>query len=117
MTEEKRKWKIKDLGTFLVNMLWASLRGELLIKLNIGKVFPQIIYTFILFALIILFSLGVDATMVKVENNNEILHDLEVLHTQKSYELQQLNRRTTITTLLESLGSEVAPPTKPALQK
>ncbi|MBQ7195242.1 MAG: hypothetical protein IJS07_06370 [Bacteroidales bacterium] len=114
MAEEKRKWKIKDLGTFLVNMLWAALRGELLIKLNIGKYFPQIIYTFVLFALIILFSLGVDATMVKVENNKEILHDLEVLHTQKSYELQQLNRRTRISSLLEELGSELAPPAKPA---
>ena len=112
--EQKRKWKIKDLGVFVVNTLTSFLRGELLLKLNIGKFFPQIIWTFILFALVILFSLGVDTTLVKVESNNEVLQDLEILHTQKSYELQQLKRRTRVSTLLKQLGSELDTPAKPA---
>jgi len=112
--EKERKWRISDIGRALVNSFVAILQGQFLLRLKVDKVFLQVAWTFFLFAMFILFGLGVDVTLAKVERNKKTLQELEILHTQKRYELITLNRRSTVSRLLRENGSEVAEPEKPA---
>ena len=112
--EEKKKFKISDIWAFLKNALVAIVKGEFLLRLNLDKIFPQIAYTFFLIFMIILFSLMVDSTLGRVEQNKKTLSELEMLNAQKTFELVTLDRRSTISTLLEEQGSPVAEPQKPA---
>ena len=114
MDQTKKKFKFSDIGKFLKNSLLAILRGELLLRLNVNKYFPQIAYTFLLFALTILFSLMVDSTLGKVEQNKLTLQELERINSQRTFELITLNRRSTVSTLLEEKGSDVTEPVRPA---
>ena len=114
MADTKKRIRLSDVWKFLKNSLVAILRGELLLRLNVNKYFPQIAYTFLLFALSILFSLMVDGTLGKVEQNKLTIQELERLNSQKTFELITLNRRSTVATLLEEQGSDVAEPVKPA---
>lgn len=112
--EGKMTFKISDIGRLLKNALLSILRGELLFKLNVDKLFPQIAYTFLLFALTILFSLLVDGRLEKVEANKSTIAELERLHAQRTFELVTLDRRSTVATILLEEGSEVTEPEKPA---
>jgi len=109
-----RKWKIGDVGKFLGRSLIAMFRGEFLMRMRIDKYFPQIAYTFLLSLLAILFNLMVDKTLVKVEDNKRTLQELEIQHTQKTYELVQMTRRSNVSRLLKESGSAVSEPTTPA---
>ena len=111
----KRKWRIGDIGRILAASVAAIFKGQLIFKLKIDKYFLQIAWTFLLFAMTILFSLGVDSALSKVEKNKKTLKELEILHTQKKYELITLNRRSTVSSLLEEKGSAVKEPEKPAI--
>ena len=112
--EKERKWRISDIGKALVNSVIAIAKGQFILRLKIDKDFLQIAWTFFLFAMFILFGLGVDITLSKVENNKKQLQELEILHTQKKYELITLGRRSTVSRLLKENGSSVAEPGKPA---
>ena len=96
------------------NSFVAVVQGQFLLRLKVDKVFLQVAWTFFLFAMFILFGLGVDVTLSKVERNKKELQELEILHTQKRYELITLNRRSTVSQLLKENGSPVAEPEKPA---
>ena len=112
--DKTRKWKLSDIGRFFANSAIAIVKGQFLLRLKIDKYFLQIAWTFFLFAMFILFELGVDVTLSKVEKNKKQLQELEILHTQKRYELITLGRRSTVSSLLEGCGSKVAEPTVPA---
>ena len=112
--EKERKWRISDIGRAIVNSVVAILKGQFLLRLKVDKYFLQVAWTFFLFAMFILFGLGVDVTLSKVEDNKKQLQELEILHTQKRYELITLGRRSTVTRLLKDCGSEVTEPVKPA---
>lgn len=116
---KKRKWRLEDVGRFFANSLSAIVKGQFILRLKIDKYFLQIAWTFFLFAMLILFSFGVDVTLTKVENNKKELQELQILHTQKQYELIKINRRSNVAKLLEESGSMVQEPEKPAatLQK
>ena len=113
--EQTRKWKISDIGKFLLTCLGAIVKGQFILRLKLDKFFPQIAWTFFLFMMAILYSLGVDMTLGKVEDGKKKLSELEVLYTQKSYELISLNRRSTVSNMLEKAGSKVKEPEKPAI--
>lgn len=110
----EKKWKLGDIATLLKNSFIAIVKGEFLMRLNLGKYFAHIVWTFFLFALLIIYSMMVDTTLGKVEANKESLQELKVLQTQKEYELIMLNRRSTVSRLLEEQGSLVAEPQEPA---
>ena len=112
--EKERKWRISDIGRAIVNSLVAIAKGQFILRLKVDKYFLQVVWTFFLFAMFILFGLGVDVTLSKVENNKKRLQELEILHTQKRYELVSLSRRSTVGRLLKENGSQVAEPQKPA---
>lgn len=112
--ERIRKWKLSNIGEFLRNSLMAILKGEFLLRLNVGRYLIHIIYTFVLFTLVIWVSFMIDNTMVKVENNKKTLEDLKAANLQKTYEYVSLTRRSTVGRTLEMMGSEVKEATRPA---
>ena len=114
MEELKAKWKLSDLGNALKNVFVAILEGKLLLRLNIGRYYLHIVYAFFLMAMVIWISLAIDTTMMKVERNKSILHELTILQSEKTFEVASLSRRSTVDAQLKEMGSEVTEPTTPA---
>ena len=110
-----RTWKIQDLWNGLKNSLKAMMRGEFLFRLNVGRYFIHIVYAFFLFAMVIWISLMIDNTMTKVEENKKVLQELEIVHTQKTFDLVSLSKRSSVRQLLEEKGSKVTEPENPAI--
>jgi len=111
---EERKWKIQDVGRLLKESFKAILHGQFLLRLNIGRYFIHIVYTFFLFGMLIWFSLVVDNTLAKVEKNQAAIKELEIEHANLEFELRTLNRRAALMDLLKESGSKVTQPDKPA---
>lgn len=109
-----RKWKLQDVGRLLKDGFSAILRGQLLLRLDIGRYFIHIVYTFLLMALVIWFSLKVDSTLTSYESNQKTIKELEIEHSDMEFELRTLNRRVAIEELLREKGSEVRAPEQPA---
>lgn len=109
-----KTWKIQDIGTWLKNSFRAILKGEFLLRLDVGRYFIHIVYTFFLFAMIIWISLMIESTMNKVERNKAVLRELEIVHTQKTFEVVSLSRRTSVNNMLQQMGSKVTEPQQPA---
>lgn len=112
--KERRKWRLADIGQWLKNAFLATVKGELLMRLHVGKYFIHIIYTFFLFWVSIWLSLKIEKTLTRVEDNRKELADLEIYHAQKTVELVGLNRMSRVQELLEQKGSAVTLPEKPA---
>ena len=93
----------------------AVLKGEFLLRLNVGRYSIHILYTFILIVLSIWISLMIDNTLTKVEKNKEILRTMEIECSEKAFDVATLGKRTTIEAMLESMGSQVKEPEKPAM--
>ncbi|MCR5327141.1 MAG: hypothetical protein K6E37_10420 [Bacteroidales bacterium] len=110
----EKTWKIQDLGQGLKNSFRAILKGEFLLRLNVGRYFIHIVYTFFLIAMVIWISLMIESTMTKVERNKAILHELEIVHTQKTFDVVKLTRRSTVNDMLQQMGSKVTEPADPA---
>lgn len=111
-----KTWRIQDLGTWLKNSFRAILRGEFLLRLNVGRYFIHIVYTFFLIAMIIWISLMIESTMTKVEKGKAELRELEIVHTQKTFDVVKLTRRSSINEMLQHMGSKVTEPQQPATQ-
>jgi len=109
-----KTWKIQDIGKWLNNSFRAILKGEFLLRLDVGRYFIHIVYTFFLFAMVIWISLMIESTMNKVERNKAILHELEIVNTQKTFEVVSLSRRSSVNAMLEQMGSKVTEPKNPA---
>ncbi len=112
--KEQRKWRLADVGQWLKNAFLATVKGELLLRLHIGRYFIHIIYTFFLFWVSIWLSLKIEKTLTRVEDNRKELADLEIYHAQKTVELVSLNRMSRVQEMLEQKGSAVTMPEKPA---
>lgn len=109
-----KTWKIADIWTFIKNSFAAILKGEFLLRLNVGRYFAHIVYTFFLFAMVIWLSLMIETSMAKVEKNKATLRELEIQHSQKTFEVVKLSRRSEVESKLKRLGSNVGEPQKPA---
>lgn len=108
------EWKFSDLLKLLRNSFFAMLKGEFLLRLNVGRYFVHVMYTFLLIAIVIWMSLMTEGTMARVEKNKAVLKELEIENAELTYEAAKAERRTTVGARLEALGSKVAEPTKPA---
>ena len=108
-------WKIQDIGTWLKNSFRAILKGEFLLRLDVGRYFIHIAYTFFLFAMVIWLSLMIESTMNKVERNKAVLRELEIIHTQKTFEVVSLSKRSSVNSMLQEMGSKVTEPKNPAI--
>ena len=107
-------WKFSDLARLLKNSLVAVLKGEFLLRLNVGRYFVHVMYTCLLFGLIIWLSLMTESTMAKVEQAKAELKELEIENAELTYEAAKAERRTTVEARLTELGSKVGEPEKPA---
>jgi len=112
--QTEKRWRLADVGTLLRNSFVAVIKGEFLLRLNIGRYLGQIAWTFFLFTMAILLSFLVDKTLTRVEKNRQLLKELSIERTEKQYELIMLNRRSTVSAILEAQGSAVKEPEKPA---
>ena len=113
--EEKRKWKVSDIWKLLKNGISAIVTGNLLLRLNAGKYFVHIAYTFLLFWILIFESLVADNVLSKVENNNGKVKEMEISYADKTFEVASMSRRSAVQKRLEAMGSSVQEPTAQAI--
>lgn len=111
---EERKWKISDAGRWLRNAFLAVLRGEFLLRLQVGRYFLHIIYTFFLMWISIWMSIKIEKTMTRVEANKEVIEELEIAHAQKTIDLVRLSKMSKVQQMLEEQGSSLTAPQEPA---
>lgn len=100
----------KAIGAFFISLG----RGDLLIRMRVDKALPYILYAFILGCFSIWMSYQTEQTMLKAQKNKEIIKTLKIYNAQMTYELVGLDRRSTVETMLEEMGSNVQAPQKPA---
>lgn len=89
-------------------------RGELLTRMRVDKLFPYILYLFLLGCVSIWMSYKTEQTMLTVQKNESRIRSLKIYNAQKTYELVSLDRLATVETMLEEAGSKVRTPEKPA---
>lgn len=109
-------WRLSDINSLLKNVFHAVMKGEFLLRLNVGKYFIHIIYTFFLFGMVIWTSLAIETTMAKVERNKAVLKELEIANAQKYCDLAKASGRYDVEQRLKSMGSEVGEARKPATE-
>ena len=100
----------KAIGTFFYSLG----RGDLLIRMRGDKALPYILYAFILGCISIWMSYKTEQTMLTAQKNKEVIRTLKIYNAQMTYELVGLDRRSTVETMLEEMGSKVQAPQKPA---
>ncbi len=111
-----KTWRLSDIRSLLKNVFQAVMKGEFLLRLNVGKYFIHIIYTFFLFGMVIWISLAIETTMAKVEKGKAVLKELEIANAQKYYDLAKASGRYDVEQRLKAMGSEVGEPGKPATE-
>lgn len=96
------------------NVLVAILRGELLLRLKVDRIFIHIVYLLFVVWTTLYVSLKIEQTLLKVEKNRTEIENLKIYHAQKSCELAEYDRIGKVQDMLEEMGSDVTLPTKPA---
>ena len=97
--------RLKRIESFIRNSPGAILKGEFLLRLGVSRYFVHILYLFLLFGLVIWISLSIDTTLCKVENNKAIIKELEIVNSQKTFDVVSLRRRASVRQMLEDMGS------------
>lgn len=104
----------KKIGNAVKEFFIALGRGELLTRMRVDKLFPYILYLFLLGCISIWMSYQTEQAMLKVEKKNSALKTLKIYNAQKTYEIVKLDRIATVDTMLNRLGSDVRTPERPA---
>ena len=97
-----------------VKILKSIISGDILLLMGVHRLFPYILYVFILGWVSIWMSYKAEQTMTLVERNKKELETLKIHHAQKTCEYVGLDRISTIEVMLEEKGSDVKAPVKPA---
>jgi hypothetical protein len=98
----------------VVKVLKSIVSGDILLVMGVHRLFPYILYAFILGWVSIWMSYKAEQTMTLVEANKKELETLKIHHAQKTCEYVGLDRISTIEEMLIEKGSEVRAPEKPA---
>ncbi len=96
------------------NFLKSIISGNILITLGVDRLFPYILYAFLLGWLSIWMSYKMEQTMTLAEKSSRELETLKIYHAQKTCEYVGLDRISTVEMMLKEKGSEVKAPEKPA---
>lgn len=104
----------KTVLLFLRNSVMAVLQGKFLLKLNVGKYMVHIIFCFFMFSLTIWFSMMMDLSLHRIEENYETIDDLQMINAQYRFELEELYRRGDIEKRLMGMGSDLHDAAQPA---
>ncbi len=113
--EEKRKWKLSDIWELLRNGISAIVTGNLLLRLNAGKYFVHIAYTFLLFWILIFESLVAENALSKVEKNKARIKEMEIIYADRTFEVASMSRRSEVQKRLAAMGSSVQEPDAQAI--
>lgn len=97
-----------------MKILKAIVNGDILLLMRADKLFPYILYIFILGWISVWLGYRTELAMTEVENNKKILETLKIQHIQKTCEHVGAGRVKTIESLLIEHGSPVKAPEKPA---
>lgn len=111
-----RKWKVSDIGVFLKNSFLAIIRGQFLMRLRIDEYFIHIVYVFFLLAMFILISLGVENSLGKVEENKQTIKELQIVWSDKTFEMAGRSSRSAVEQTLRDMGSKLGEPTQAATE-
>lgn len=98
----------------LIDILKSIGRGDILIRMQVHRLFPYILYMFFIAWVSIWLSYKVEKTMYRVEVNKKIIENLKIDHANKTCEIVSLTRISTVESMLEEAGSKVKAPEKPA---
>ena len=101
------------MGAFM-NTVKSIGSGDILLRMRVDKLFPYILYTFLLGVLSIWLSYRAEITMQKVEENKKKIENLGIENLNKTCDITSLTRASTIETMLNNSHSEVKRPEKPA---
>ncbi len=96
------------------NFMKSIISGDILLRARMDRLFPYILYAFVLAWLSIWMSYKMEQTMVRAEKTEEKLEALKIYHAQKTCEYVGLDRISTVETMLKEKKSEVKAPEKPA---
>ena len=108
------KWTLQDIGRFLKQCFRSIVHGKFLLQMNVERYMIHIVLIFFLFAMAILFSLGVDNTLASLERNRHTIEELEIRRSKLEFELKTINRRAEVISILKEQGSKVGEPEEPA---
>jgi len=110
----KQRFSFRHIFGLLRNSIGAIIQGEFLIRLRFDRYFLHIIYLFFLAVVSIWIKLEIDQTMVRLEESKKELEDYKIYYAQKTCELVELDRLSTVEEMLEKKGSRLTIPEKPA---
>ena len=114
------------MSNFFKNINWKAIlkeiietmksigRGDILIKMQVHRLFPYILYMFFIAWVSIWLSYKVEKAMYRVETNKKIIENLKIDNANKTCEIVSLTRISTVESMLEEAGSAVKAPEKPA---
>ena len=116
---ERKRLNIKDIdwskiGNAVKETLISIGQGNFLIRMKVHKLFPYILVLFIIGCANIWLSYEVEQAALRVERNKKELETLKIYHSHLNGEIVELNRISTVETMLQQMGSEVRIPDKPA---
>ncbi len=98
-----------------IKILKSIISGDILLVMGVHRLFPYILYIFILGWISIWMSYKAEQTMTLVEANKKELETLKIHHAQKTCEYVGLDRISTIEAMLIEKDSKVKAPEKPAV--
>ena len=98
----------------LIDILKSIGRGDILIRMQVHRLFPYILYMFFIAWVSIWLSYKAEKTMYRVETNKKVIENLKVDHANKTCEIVSLTRISTVEKMLKEAGSTVETPKKPA---
>lgn len=106
--------KLARFGKVLLNSFVAIWRGEFLLRLRAGRFLAHILYTFLLFGLIIWVSLLIDTSMNTVEKNEKRIAELRMEQSVLKFDMTRAEGRAAVARRLEKMGSRLQEPEKNA---
>lgn len=110
----RQRFSFRYIFGLLRNSIGAIMQGEFLIRLRFDRYFLHIIYLFFLAVVSIWIKLEIDHTMVRLEESKKELEDYKIYYAQKTCELVELDRLSTVEEMLARKGSRLTIPEKPA---
>lgn len=110
----KRRIEWGKVGKMAVEILKSVSRGDIVLRMRIDRLFPFILYFFILAMASIWLSYNIEQTMLEMEMNKAVIETLQIDNVKKTFDLVELSRISTVERMLKEEGSNVKAPDKPA---
>ena len=103
--------KVKNITRKFVNFF----SGDFILNRKLDRQVWFMVYIFVLFSILITWSLTVESALVKVRKNEKTIEALNIARDQRSVELLSLDRRSTLEELLKKNHSTLKAPETPAV--